>query len=92
MIENKQQLDCAGTRAEVVSGYFLGAVDNAFLTKTGARLLGWSVVNPENRPAGGAPAKILVVSEGAVLVEVTPSIRRKDIADKFGEANLMLRV
>ena len=65
---------------------FIGSVESALLTLTGANLTGWAVSHPIRGRPVVPPRAFLIVSEGKVIATVEPNRHRPDIAAEYGEA------
>ena len=65
---------------------FIGLIDSAQLTRTGASLTGWAITNPGAGHPAGPPQEFLVVSEDKVIHAAGPNRDRPDLARTYGEA------
>jgi hypothetical protein len=74
-----------GKLVRVAQDCFIGAVDSAKLSKTGAFFACWAVTNANGQQAV-PPEAFLVVSQGKVIFMERPNAERKDISAKLGEA------
>jgi hypothetical protein len=65
---------------------FIGSVESALLTRTGASFTAWAISNPASGRPSVPPQAFLLVSGGKVIASAEPNRRRPDIAADYGDA------
>jgi hypothetical protein len=79
-------IDHQGRSIAILPHTFIGSVESAFLTRTGASLTGWAVSRPADGSPVAPPRAFLLASGGKVIAAVEANRRRPDIAAEYGEA------